>query len=652
MKNSTKFLILFALILANNIGNAQTEDAMRVKQNNPDLIVDLGTGLWGCPIPFDFNGDGLMDLIMSSPGTPYKGIYFYKNIGTSSRPLFDISNKMSDSAYNNTQASYVNGALHVISQGIEYKNFPTELFSNPYSIPVDVLPGADLKKVRSNMWSYVDFDNDGDQDIIAGIDDWSEYGWDNAYDKYGDWTNGPLRGFLYFLENQNGKYINRGKIVSGGQPIETYGAPGPNMADFDHDGKPDIICGEFIDKLTWYRNIGTRSKPKFDKGHFLLDDKGDTIRLYTEMITPVAVDFDKDGYIDLLVGDEDGRVALIKNTGRLKNNMPVFTSPVYLKQKANYLKFGALTTPFGVDWDGDGYDDIISGNSSGNICFIKNLSGGVTPTWAAPILLKSNGMDIRIMAGKNGSIQGPAEEKWGYTTLSIADWDNDGKKDIIMNSIFGKVIWYKNSGDLLNLEGPYNVKVDWGESQVPKPAWNWWNPGKNDLVTEWRTTPFAIDWNKDGLTDLIMLDHEGYLAFYERFIKNGQLWLKPGKRVFYILDDAKHDNDKPSISDAKPLQLATGTGGGSGRRKICLVDWNGDGKIDLMTNSINACYYENIKQNGDTVYFQNKGDISKVKLAGHTTSPTPVDWNKDGIYDLLIGAQDGHFYLLKNNIRK
>ena len=69
-----------------------------------------------------------------------------------------------------------------------------------------------------------------------------------------------------------------------------------------------------------------------------------------------------------------------------------------------------------------------------------------------------------------------------------------------------------------------------------------------------------------------------------------------------------------------------------------------------MNNSINACYYENIRQNGDTVYFQNKGDISKVKLAGHTTSPTPVDWNKDGIYDLLIGAQDGHFYLIKNRL--
>ncbi len=215
------------------------------------------------------------------------------------------------------------------------------------------------------MWSYVDFDGDGDQDLIVGIDDWSDYGWDNAYDKKGNWTNGPLRGFVYLLENQKGKYINRGKIFAGGQPLETYGAPGANMADFDNDGKLDIICGEFLDKLSWYRNEGTRSKPKFAKGRFLVDEKGDTIRLHVEMITPVAVDFDKDGNVDLLVGDEDGSVALIHNTGRVKDYMPVFKSPVYLKQKADNLKFGALATPFSVDWDGDGKDDIISGNSAG-----------------------------------------------------------------------------------------------------------------------------------------------------------------------------------------------------------------------------------------------------------------------------------------------
>jgi hypothetical protein len=40
--------------------------------------------------------------------------------------------------------------------------------------------------------------------------------------------------------------------------------------------------------------------------------------------------------------------------------------------------------------------------------------------------------------------------------------------------------------------------------------------------------------------------------------------------------------------------------------------------------------------------------LSNLRLAGHTTSPTVVDWNKDGIPDLLVGAEDGHFYYMVN----
>lgn len=646
MKKLKKIFGSLLFLLCTLLAGAQTTDEIRIKYNNPDFVVDLGTGLWGTPIPVDYDNDGLIDIIMSCPDTPYKGLYLYKNIGTLSEPLFDVSKKLAEVAYKNIQASYTNGELHVFREEIKFKNFVEKFYSNPDTIVVNVLPESDFKKVRSNMWSYVDFDSDGDLDVINGIDDWFEYGWDNAYDKNGKWTNGPLRGFVYLLENQNGKYINKGKILAGEKPIETYGAPGANMADFDNDGKLDIICGEFVDKLSWFKNIGTRSNPKFDEGRFLIDENGDTIRLHVEMITPVAVDFDKDGKIDLLVGDEDGSVAYIKNTGHSKNNMPVFKSPVYLKQKADYLKFGALSTPCSVDWDGDGIEDIISGNSAGNICFIKNMDGGKLPKWDIPVLFTAYGKAIRIMAGKNGSIQGPAEEKWGYTTLSVADWDNDGRKDIIVNSIFGKVIWYRNTGDLLNLEGPFNVKVDWGKNQTPKPVWNWWDPGKTDLVTQWRTTPYAIDWNKDGLTDLVMLDHEGYLSFFERVKKNRELWLKPGKRIFYLNNAIVDTANKP-----EPLQLSTGIGGGSGRRKLCLVDWNSDGRLDLIvnTNKGNAGYFENVSQNGDTTYFENKGNISDIVLAGHTTSPTPIDWDKDGRYDILLGAEDGHFYFLKNN---
>ncbi len=65
MKTYNWLLFLLILFTINSVGEAQTKDEIRLKQNNPNLIVDLGTGLWGSPIPFDFNNDGLMDIIMS-----------------------------------------------------------------------------------------------------------------------------------------------------------------------------------------------------------------------------------------------------------------------------------------------------------------------------------------------------------------------------------------------------------------------------------------------------------------------------------------------------------------------------------------------------------------------------------------------------------
>ena len=69
----------------------------------------------------------------------------------------------------------------------------------------------------------------------------------------------------------------------------------------------------------------------------------------------------------------------------------VFCAPRYFQQQADTLKCGALATPYGFDWDGDGDLDIVSGNTAGYIEFFENLSGPKVgaPQWAAPRRLKS-----------------------------------------------------------------------------------------------------------------------------------------------------------------------------------------------------------------------------------------------------------------------
>ncbi|MHC4583844.1 MAG: FG-GAP repeat domain-containing protein, partial [Planctomycetota bacterium] len=230
--------------------------------------------------------------------------------------------------------------------------------------------------------------------------------------------------------NENPQYERAEKILADNKPVDVYGMPSPNFADFDGDGDLDLICGEVVDKFTWFENIGTRKHPRYAAGRHLMW-MGKPLQMDLCMIVPVALDWDKDGDVDLIVGQEDGRVALVENTGKVVDRSPEFLAPRFFQQQADDIKFGVLVTPYSFDWDNDGDEDLICGNSAGYVGFIENLDGANPTKWAAPVYLKANDKIIRIMAGPNGSIQGPCEAKWGYTALNVADWNHDGLPDII-----------------------------------------------------------------------------------------------------------------------------------------------------------------------------------------------------------------------------
>jgi len=612
--------------------------------NNPGLTVDLSVGLWADPLPMDFDGDGQFDLVVNCTDKPYNGLYFFRNAAGDTAlnqfPIFQPARRIGK-ATTNVQVSYLNGRPLVLSPATTYPDFFHTGLDKPQklALPANVHP----QNVRGNFWKSVDFDGDGKTDLVVGADDWTDYGWDNAYDASGKWTHGPLHGFVYLLRNSGTNeqpvYESPVKVQAGDKPIETFGWPSPNFADFTGSGKLDLICGEFLDGFTYFENIGTRTAPKYAPGRRLKTPDGQPVAMDLEMIMPTAFDWNKDGHLDLVVGDEDGRVALIENTGKVSaDHTPIFLPPHYFQQEADLVKFGALVSPVGVDWDGDGSIDIVCGNSAGYIGFIKNLSapGVENPKWAAPQYLEADGQRIRIMAGPNGSIQGPAEAKWGYTTLSVADWDGDGLPDLIVNSIWGKVVWYRNIGtrQAPRLAAAQPIEVEWN-GPAPQLAWGWQKPQGKALLTQWRTTPYAVDWNHDGLVDLVMLDQEGYLAFFERTKRDGKLVLLPPQRVFCDERD-------------QPLHFSTGAGGKSGRRKFCLVDWDGDGATDILINSGNAELWKQTAQRDGKWIFKNVGNLDSLILAGHDTSPTTVDFNNDGIPDLLLGAEDGHLYYLKN----
>lgn len=648
LRPAAPWLSLISLLSFSQL--AQSQELKQLPYNHPGLEVDLGVGLWAWPVAWDVDGDGDYDLLVSCPDKPSNGVWYFENTTGDTKdnkfPVFEPGKKISSTVHY-IMPSYVDGQMRVLSAGIEYPEFLQKGTEVKVQLPIDrnfhKPQGKQPKgpKVRHNQWRYVDYDGDGVLDLSVGIEDWSHYGWDDGYDADGNWIHGPLHGWIYIFRNEGTtdapKYAAPFFVEADGARLDVYGCPSQSFEDFDGDGDLDILCGEFLDSFTYFENVGTRTEPKYKAGTKLTSASGKPLAMDLQMIAPTAFDWDRDGDADLIVGDEDGRVALVENLG-VKDGLPLFADPVYFQQKADTLKCGALATPFPFDWDGDGDEDILCGNTAGYIEFFENLSGpGVaTPKWNKPVRLEAGGETFRVLAGPNGSIQGPAEAKWGYTTINVADWDHDGLPDIIYNSILGRVSWLKNVGTRTDpkLAAPQPIEVEWDGTQ-PHLKWGWLRPEGNALLTQWRTTPVVYDFNNDGLVDLAMLDQEGYLAYFERSQSGDSILLKSPRRAFV---------DK----EGKPFQFNARTAGGSGRRKLCVTDWDRDGSFDLLLNSTNADFYKQVGFKDGNWIFERVGTLAKRNIEGHDVSPSVVDFNNDAIPDFLGGAEDGRLYHMSN----
>ena len=666
-----------------------------VPHNNENAIVDLGTGLYAFPVVVDENNDGYMDLVVSTLGNPYNGTYVFYGSDKSRDARDDDHYLLMDKGKYLMEGRGNFTASYLYDENGEYKDTIVQYGTNVCrdfqiscswtdSIPT-IKPPSTINGISYNIdglywngYGFADVDGDSNLDVIRTISTRDKYGWVGNYDSNGVWganqpdeaalhtwvlwsenlsegTGTPVYQSSYGEANTVKVSLDDGNI----EALDVYGAfSSARFYDFDKDGDLDVIVPSFTDDIYYFENISDVENSSLNSAGMFLCAPGKNIKLSNGentsgladlqmelcMITITDFDWNNDGHIDLIVGEEDGRVALLENTGLLdEDNIPIFHEPKYFKTPADDVKTGVLSTPCSVDWDGDGDEDIITGDSAGFISLIENVTPEgddlSNPSWAAPVrLTDQEGNTIRHQAGYNGSVQGPDEEKYGYTVMTVADWDGDGVLDIMANGVWGKVVWYQGiMGETQKVYAAQPVTVEW-ENGTKYPAHNWWKPNGNELVTFWRTTPFMIDLNKDGLTDLVMCDHEGYMALYERFNDNGTLKLKEGQRIFFN-------------EDSSPMILAEGTdpnnGIGTNRQKFVLTDWNGDEKLDMIKNDgVSIRYWENIASAEGTFVFKDCGTMYNLQIVWHTTSPTVCDWNKDGKPEVLVGAEDGHFYYL------
>jgi len=597
----------------------------KLEYNNPGLLVDLDVGFKSDPMPMDFDGDGDLDLLVSeSSSYTESGVFYFENIsGNQDLPIFRYGMKVSTERFRQGldgmcfEVSQVHGTTHVITPDrvnqrlLIYKDVPQNVFWNRKTLPID--PGAHVANTRHNTWKMVDFDNDGTTDLMCGV---------------GSRISGN---FLLFFRNsgtdQDPVYDAPEKITDEtGEPIGAGLRMEALIADFDNDQDLDYMAVSSYAGFVYFENRGTPQKYKFAAGRELFhgDEKLQMISSYGRAIKASAFDWNRDGHVDIIAGDEDGKVSFIKNTGKVNNGIPEFLPPSFLQQEARFVDFGALTAPRIYDWDNDGNEDIVSGNGLGSVGFIRNLGGDI-PKWAAPQLLEAAGKEIKIL---------PEGAHWGYTTIDVGEWNHDGLPDILVNHHHGNVLWFENIGTRRRpeLAEAKPIEVTWtGEPQKPK-----WVPGSakgNELLAPWRTSPYIVDFNGDGLNDLVMLDYEGYLVVYPRYRDDTDtLRLSQPLRSF-IFDSGD------------PILLNQLTGGSSGRLKITFADWDGDGLEDLIVSSKPAVdWMKNMGRRNGKMVLQYMGRVASRTLMGHTDGPVVSDFNKDGIPDLLVGTETGAFY--------
>jgi len=628
----TKFflstVILFLAIFLINCQEKEKEQAgynacftgiHKLEYHNPDILVDLDVGFKSVPMPMDFDGDGDIDLLISESGSYAEaGVFYFENIsGNTDNPVFRYGMRINSERFRLGydgmcfSVSEVNGHYHVITPDrvndklLMYRDVPQNVFW--YKTELSIPARGYIPDTKYNVWQMLDFDGDGVHDLLCALQS-----------KQGE--------YVLFFKNMgtddNPQYAESREIIKKGKALLGKAA----FADYDNDGDYDFVAVDEFSNIIYFENTGTKQKYKFQKGSPLFYNR-EQLQFYSRYGNAIklrTVDLDRDGKIDLIAGDEDGKVSFIKNTGKSENGLPLFLPPKFLRQQAKFVDFGALTAPRIYDWDNDGLDDIVAGNGAGNIGFIKNL-GGKTPKWAAPQLIKADGKVIRIL---------PPRANWGYVTIDVGDWNNDGLPDILVNHIGGKVLWYKNIGTRSKpaLTGPKTIEVQW-KGQPLKPKWKFCDYTRgSELLAPWRTSPLIMDFNDDGLNDLVMLDYEGYLAVYLRYKEDDKLLLRhPQRNFIYPTGEA--------------IRLNQLEGGSCGRLKITFADWDGDGSKDLIFSSKPAVdWMRNLGMKDGKMVLQYMGRIISRTLMGHTDGPVVCDWNKDGVPDLLVGTETGVFY--------
>jgi hypothetical protein len=188
-----------------------------------------------------------------------------------------------------------------------------------------------------------------------------------------------------------------------------------------------------------------------------------------------------------------------------------------------------------VDWNNDGLHDLLVGDAGGNVHVFLNTTDNINP-------LLDGGSTV-LAAGEPITV--------GIRATPIAnDWDEDGRKDLLVGNYEGNIMIFINEGT--DSEPIFNSSF---KLQVG---------GINfDIGT--RAAPRVFDWNEDGLKDLLVGEVEGYVYFLENTGTNEAPLFKEAKKII--------------LANYEPLRYIPGE---APRSRLYITDWNNDSENDIL----------------------------------------------------------------------
>lgn len=282
-------------------------------------------------------------------------------------------------------------------------------------------------------------------------------------------------------------------VCAEGKPLDPGSHAIPCVSDWNEDGLKDLIVGyRTDDKVALYLNLGTDSQPIFNSFANIQADGKEICFPCSGCGAPApwVCDYDCDGKKDLLVGTgADGYVYFYRNASG--GSTPLLADGVALTIGGSTLDAGIRATPYVHDWDEDGLNDLICGDGNGNAHFFKNVGTARSPSYADDTLLQAGGVPVCF----------------GFrSAIRVCDWDGDGLKDLL-GSASNNVNWCRNVGtnSVPLLEAPVRL-----QSPVP-------GTGLVAIDTGSRMRLEVVDWNDDGVTDLLIGDYQGCISYYEGY---------------------------------------------------------------------------------------------------------------------------------------